>query len=148
MNTTGNRAFVFVDLEELLDFSENVFKITGFETAGALLDIAMHRVTAPDDIFAFTLHFLEQCREILFDLVSTHTHDKIESTLFILWIERIDQLDQFILLHTWADFAPDRVFDSAEIFDMRTVKLSRPVANPEHMRRTVIPVIGNAVLAR
>src|SRR5438552_1461271 len=61
-----------------------------------------------------------------------------------LRVQRGDESLQPGRIHRGADFHSDRVRDTAEVFDMRTVELRRAHADPRHMRGKVVP----AVLAR
>ena len=44
-----------------------------------------------------------------------------------------------------ADLAADRVADAAEELDVRAVELARALADPEHVRRAVVPLAGQRV---
>jgi len=50
----------------------------------------------------------------------------------------IQQLYELFSAHTWANFDPNGVSDSAEIFDVCTRKLPCSITDPEEMRRGII----------
>ena len=47
-----------------------------------------------------------------------------------------------------AELDPERVVDAGEELDVGAVRLPRPLADPEHVRRAVVPVAGQRVLPR
>ena len=136
-----------MDGKELFYFAKNIIKVSCLESCRTLLDITMHRVDRPNDIFACITYRFEQWRVELGDLGCSHTHDKVESALFIVRVERIDQGEQLIRLHTRTDLASDRVLNPAEVFDMCFIEVSCPVTDPEHMCRTVIPLSSLCIFA-
>jgi len=78
--------------------------------------LPVHSVTSfdrPDYIFTGITHSFQKRREVLGNLLRSHTDDQVQPPLFVLRVERIDQGNQFILFHTWADFAPERVSASS-----------------------------------
>src|SRR3546814_16257089 len=59
------------------------------------------------------------------------------------------QPDQIVGVQAWPALHADRVLDATAIFDMGAVELAGTVADPDHVRRGVVPalVVGDRVLA-
>ena len=93
----------------------------------------MHRVDRPDHIFTGIAHSLEQRRVEFADLGCTHAYDQVESPLFILGVECIDQRKEFIRLHGWSYLTPDRVLYPSKVLNVRFVEIACSVTYPEHM---------------
>ena len=81
------------------------------------------------------------------DLVGTHPHDQVETARIVVRVEDIDQADQFLAVHARPDLDPDRIAYAAQHLDMSAVELAGAVADPEHVRRAVVPLAGQAVAA-
>src|SRR3546814_3996388 len=61
-------------------------------------------------------------------------------------IERVEHPEQRIGLEARPALDPDRIADPAQEFDMRRAFEARAIADPQEMRRRVVPVAGQAVL--
>src|SRR3546814_1394507 len=61
-------------------------------------------------------------------------------------IERVEHPEQRIGLEARPALDPDRIADPAQEFDMRRAFEARAIADPQEMRRGVVPVAGQAVL--
>jgi hypothetical protein len=61
-------------------------------------------------------------------------------------LSALAQLEHLVGGGRGADLAADRVADAAEELDVRAVELAGALADPEHVRRAVVPVAGERVL--
>ena len=57
-------------------------------------------------------------------------------------VERLAQREHLVSGGRRSDLAPDRVAHSAEELDVRAVELASAIADPEHVRRAVVPLAG------
>ena len=61
-------------------------------------------------------------------------------------VERLAQREHLVRGRRRPDLAADRVADAAEELDVGAVELAGALADPEHVRRAVVPVAGERVL--
>ncbi|MNO59409.1 hypothetical protein D3C76_499970 [compost metagenome] len=147
MDAAGVGAFRLVHVEELPHFREDAREVAGLVAAGRLDGVGVHRVGTPQYLAAFALHGADQPRQAFADLVRAHAHDQVEAAGIVVRVEDVDQADQVVIGHARADLHPDRVADAAQHFHVGAVRLAGAVADPEHVRRAVVPVAGEAVAA-
>ncbi|MOA10002.1 hypothetical protein D3C78_1298710 [compost metagenome] len=107
----------------------------------------MHRVGAPQHLAPLALDGADQPWQVLTDLAGAHAHDEVEAPGVVGRVERIDQADQLFRVHARADLDPDRVVHPAQELHMCAIELAGAVADPQHVRRAVVVVAGQAVLA-
>ncbi|MNH17312.1 hypothetical protein D3C79_769810 [compost metagenome] len=81
------------------------------------------------------------------NLAGAHAHDQVQAPGVVGRVQRVDQADQFFGVHARANLDPDRVVHAAQELHMGTVQLAGAVADPQHVRRAVVVVAGQAVLA-
>ena len=57
-----------------------------------------------------------------------------------IWMECLtsEQLSQFFVSQRWANFDPNWITNSAEVFNVCAIQLSRTVANPQKVCRGII----------
>ena len=60
---------------------------------------------------------------------------------------RSHSVDELVGGRRRADLDAERVVDAGEELGVRAVGLARPLADPEHVRRAVVPVAGQRVAA-
>ena len=82
------------------------------------------------------------------DLVGPETADQRQSAGLVGWIEDVDQVQQTVGGQRRSAFQADGVLDAAEELDMRTVRLSGPVADPDHMARGGVMIAAGRIDAR
>ena len=58
----------------------------------------------------------------------------------VLGVEYVDETQQFVGAHRRTDLETERVRDTAQELDVGAVELAGTVADPEHVRRAVVPV--------
>ena len=134
-------------LEELLHLAKDLREVTGLVAAAGLDGVAVHRVGAPQHLLAFALYRADQCRQMIADLVRTHPRDQVQAARIVVRVEHVDQADQVIRVHARADFDADRVVHPPQEFDVRAVELAGAVADPQHVRRAIVVIVGQAVAA-
>ena len=109
----------------------------------------MHWITAPDNLGTACLHRFQQRRQTGTNLVRAHARDQRQLTWHIVRVQRFDQPNEFIRIEARPALQTNGVANTTHIFDMRPVGLPGPVTNPDHMRRSGIPVllVGDGVAA-
>ncbi|MNZ66015.1 hypothetical protein D3C78_842200 [compost metagenome] len=105
----------------------------------------MHRVGTPQHLLAFTLDGTDQLRQVIADLVRAHPCDQVQAAGVVVRVERVDQANQVVGVHARADLDPDRVVHPAQEFDVGAVELAGAVADPQHVRRAIVVIVGQAV---
>ncbi len=147
MNPAGIAALGLVHLEELLHLAKNLCKVAGLVAAAGLDGVAVHRVRTPQHLLALALYRTNQVGQVVADLAGAHARNQVEAAWVVVRVEDVDQADQVLRFHARADLDPDRVVDPAQELDVGAVQLPRAVADPEHVRRAVVIVVGQAVAA-
>src|SRR5205814_2119851 len=71
-----------------------------------------------------------------------HARAQREAAGLVRRVELANQPQHLVGFGGRAAFHADRVLDAAQEFDMRAVELLRAVAEPDKMRRAVVPVAG------
>ncbi len=147
MNAAGMTAFGLVHLEELLHLVEDLREITGLVASAGLDGIAVHGVGAPQHLAPLALYAADQPWQVVADLARAHAYDQVQAPWVVGRVEGVDQAEQFLGVHAGADLDPDRVVHPTQELDMGAVQLASAVADPQHVRRAVVVVAGQAVLA-
>ena len=135
-----------VDGEEALHLAQDTVERPGLQPAGRLHRVAVHRVARPDDAPAFFLDGADQPGQVRLDLVRSEAGDQRQPPRFVRGIERIDQPQQVVGLEARAAFETERITDAAQELDMRRSGEAGAVADPQHVRRGVVPVAGQRIL--
>ena len=107
--------------------------------------VAVHRVAAPDHAAPLPRDRAQQWRQPGLDLARAHAGDQRQPAGNIVRVQPVDQPQQLIRRHRRPAFQPDRIAHAAQELHMRPVRLARPLANPQQMRRTVVADAGQAV---
>ncbi len=136
-----------VGVDEPCDLADDVLEVAGLSTAGSSVGVGMHRVAGPDHRVPGVAHGLEQRAERFLDVLVAHPRDQRQPTGDPRRIERLAQLEDVVGGRRRPDLAADRVVDPAEELDVRPVELAGALADPEHVRRAVVPTAGQRVLA-
>ncbi|MNQ85886.1 hypothetical protein D3C85_1010620 [compost metagenome] len=147
MDAAGVAALGLVHGEELLHFGEDLREVAGLVAAAGLDGVAVHGVGTPQHLPAFALHLAHQARHMGFDLVRAHAHDQVEAAGVVVRVEDVDQADQLLAVHARPHLDADGVAHAAQELHMGAVQLAGTVADPEHVRRAVVPTAGEAVAA-
>src|SRR6266576_653275 len=142
MHAAGIAALGEVDCEGAVQLIEDAVEDPRLVTGGGGDRVAVHRVDAPHDLATFALHGADQGRQFCLDLVGAHARDQREVAGVVRRVELANQPQHLVGLGGRAASHADRVLDSAQEFDMRAVELLRAVAEPDEMRRAVVPVPG------
>lgn len=80
------RTFGTMDREEGFHFLEDAVERARLVTACGDR-VAMHRVTRPDDLAAFTFNSTDELWQMIADLVVTETSNERQTTCFVFWVE-------------------------------------------------------------
>ena len=134
-----------VDVEEPLDLLHDVLERPGLE-AGAHLDrVAVHRIARPDHLAPFPLHGPDQPRQVGLDLVMAHAGDDRHPSRLVGRVEDVDQPQQVVRVHGGAGLQPQGIGEAAGILDVGAIEVARAVAQPDQVRRGVVPVTRQGV---
>ena len=120
MDATGMGIFRAVNREESGHFSQNSVERTGLQAPCGLDRIAVHGVTAPQNMVTFSLHGANQAGQMRLNLVMAESGDEGDSARLVPRIQRIEQADQLIRLQTRPAFQAQRVAYAAQELHMRT----------------------------
>ena len=145
MHAARPGAVLAVDGEELLHLREDGAEGARLEAARGLDRIAVHRVAGPHHLGALGLHRLDQARQVRRDIARAHPADERQPARLVPGIELPEQALEMVCRQRRAAFQPERVADAAQELDMRLVRVARAVADPEHVRRAVVPLARQAV---
>jgi hypothetical protein len=75
----------------------------------------------------------------------THARDQGQTSRHVLRVQHVDEAAQLVDAHRRADLQAERIRDSAQELDVGAVELAGAIADPEHVRRAVVPVAGQRV---
>ncbi len=88
----------------------------------------------------------QQGPEAVFDVVGAHAGDQRQPTGDACRVELLAQFQHEVGRGVRTDLAADRVADTAEELDVRAVELASALADPQHVRRAVVPAAAQRVL--
>ena len=77
--------------------------------------------------------------------VGAHAGDEREPARHPVGVERVAQREHFVRARCRSDLAAERIADAPEELDVRAVELAGAVADPEHVRRAVVPLAREGV---
>ena len=95
---------------------------------------------------AFALHRAHQLGQARLDLVMSIASDQSHAASDATGVERVEHAQQRVRLKAGSTFHANRVADTAQEFDMRRTFEAGAIANPQHVRRGVIPLAGERIL--
>src|SRR6516162_1393379 len=98
MNATGVTPFGGMDRKGVVQFGEDAVERAGLVAVRGSDRVAVHRITAPDDLSPFALDGAYQVGQPRLDLVCAHTGDQSEASRLVLGIEAIDQTYEIVWL--------------------------------------------------
>ena len=84
-------------------------------------------------------------RQRVDETLGAHPHDERQPSGPATRVEPLAELDDLTGGRRRAELDPERVPDAGEELDVRAVRLVRALADPEHVRRAVVPVAGQRV---
>ena len=102
----------------------------------------MHRVGDPDDLRAFSLHTLNDCGQVLADVLRTHAGDEGQSTGLAVRVELIDQGECVLCGGGRAQLHADGVADLGEEVYVCIVDAAGALANPQEVCGGVVGQLG------
>mmetsp|Transcript_25232 Transcript_25232/g.54844 ORF Transcript_25232/g.54844 Transcript_25232/m.54844 type:complete len:290 (-) Transcript_25232:475-1344(-) len=109
--------------------------------------VAVHRIADPGDGLPCLANSLDQCWELIPQLLGTHADDHCQATRSVVWVHLGHQRDQITRIHLVTDLDTNGILDSTQKLDVGMVKLPGPLTAPQEVRRAIIPVPTGAVLA-
>ena len=131
--------------KEALHFAEDLIEGPGFITGLRLDGVSVHRITGPHHFSAFFFRRPNKRRQFFLDLVMTHSADQNQTPGIVFRVQDIDNPQQLVRGLRRTGFQSDRIGDAPHEFDMTTIQLARPVADPQHMGRCVVPAARNGI---
>ncbi len=108
----------------------------------------MHRVRRPDDRMPRVSDGAQERRQGVDEALRAHSHDERQPSRPPRWIERFAELEDLICRRRRSELDSERVVHPGEELHVRAAQLPRPLADPEHVRRAVVPVAGQGVPPR
>ena len=90
---------------------------------------------------------VEQRSQRVLHLGRSHPGDQRQPTRDARRVEPLAQLQDELDLRRGADLAAERVAHATQELDVRPVELAGALADPQHVRRAVVPAAGERVLA-
>ena len=93
-------------------------------------------------------HRPDERRELVLDPSRAHARDQRQASGHPVRIEALARVDQLVCGRGRADLEAERVSDTREELDVGAVSLARPVADPQHVGRAVVPLAGERVPPR
>ena len=108
----------------------------------------MHRIRRPDDGVPGVPNGADDRRQRVDEALRPHPHDQRQPPGPPRRIEPLAELDDLVGGRRRPELDPERVVDAGEELDVRASQLVRSLADPEHVRRAVVPVAGQRVLPR
>ena len=127
---------------------ENPVERPGFVPALRLDGVAVHRIAGPHHLFAFAFDGTDEFRQFFLDLFVAHPADQHQAAGIVPRVQGIDQFQQAVGGLARAGFQADRIGNPAHEIDMGAVELAGPVADPQQVRRRVVPVAGGRIDTR
>ena len=108
----------------------------------------MHRVARPDDGVLGVAHGLQQRRQRLAHVPCAEPRDQRQPARGPLRIQTLAEPQHIVPARVRAELDAERVVHAREELDVGALRVARPLADPEHVRRAVVPVARRRVAAR
>ena len=147
VDAARDRPFRLVDLEEVPDLSQDFLEFPGLLPEFAGVGVAVHRVAAPDQLETLLFHFGGEPWQMILDDPGPEAGDQGQPARFIIRVEAEDDVFDLIEIVIRADLDADRVSHPAQKFDVGTLRLAGPIADPEHVGTAVVPSAGDRIPA-
>ena len=102
-----------MDGEEDFDLAHDRLERARFVSVGGSDGVAVHGVADPQNVAPFFCEAAEQGGEGSFDLFCPHAHDEGDASGSIVWVEQVEQAQQFVGFCVCAAFDAERIMDAA-----------------------------------
>ena len=145
MHATRPGAALRVGREEAFELAHDGVEVAGLLPSGRGIGVAVHRIAGPHNRVAGVADRDEQWHEGVDHLVGAHASDEREAAGDAIGVERFAQSEHVLGGRSRTHLAPDGVLHPLEERDVRAVELTRAFADPQHVRRAVVPVAGEGV---
>ena len=100
------------------EFIEDYRELAGLTAAVCLDGVAVHRITAPDDIYAGLFCCANQRRENRLDLLCAEPSDERDAPRLVVGIQNPEKRFEIIWIATRIYLHTDRIGNTAEVLDM------------------------------
>mmetsp|Transcript_6119 Transcript_6119/g.8554 ORF Transcript_6119/g.8554 Transcript_6119/m.8554 type:complete len:406 (-) Transcript_6119:368-1585(-) len=109
--------------------------------------VAVHRVRAPQHRPPLPLHGPDELGQVLPQLLGPHPDDHHHPARDVVRVHRREQLQQLLRTGLVRHLDAHRIAHSGHEVQMCVVQLAGSLAHPQHVRRAVVPAVGDGVLA-
>ncbi|KAG5460190.1 MAG: hypothetical protein BJ554DRAFT_7793, partial [Olpidium bornovanus] len=109
------------------------------QTLGITYSLPVHRIASPDHDVAGPLHSGDVIGEVLLDVIDAVAGNQSALSHLPFRVQLVEQRAQILRSHGRPAFDADRVFDAAEVLDMRPVQLPGAVADPKKVGSDIVP---------
>ena len=139
MNATWPCAFCAMRENEASDFTNDVVEVAGLATIWCGECVGVHWIACPHNRVPCVAHSTKQGTQCFFNIVCTHASDQRESAWDARWVECLAQVEHKINTCVFANFATNWIAYATKKLNVRSVKLTRAFADPQHVCTAVIP---------
>ena len=99
-----------------------------------------HWIARPNDMTTFFFHGTDQLGQVPFNILRAITGNQCYPTRIIFRIENVEQTDKFVGFQAWATLHTNWVVDAPAKLDMRVIRLTGTITQPNHVTGGCIPV--------
>ena len=131
--------------EELGGLGEDVVEAAGLLAARGDEGVAVHRVAGPELAAPSSRSASTRGGSSSLTRSWPMREISVKSPGAVLGVEHVDETAQLVDAHRRADLQPERVGHPAQELHVRAVELAGAVADPQQVRRAVVPVAGERV---
>lgn len=101
--------------------------------------LSMHGIADPNNRMSAPEHSIDVSWQVIIDLSGAVAGDEGDTATLSVRVDDLQKAYQLVGSHARSDLDTDRVANASEVLDMRASQLSGAVANPDEMRRGVVP---------
>ena len=148
VDAAGPDVLFATDGEERDDLVHDRVEAAGLDPGRRAEDVRVHRVARPDDGLLRVAHGVQERRQSLRKRLGAHPDDERQPAGDAKRIQLLGELEQLLGGRRRPDLDPERVVHAREELGVSAVRLPGALADPEHVRRAVVPVPGERVAAR
>mmetsp|Transcript_27758 Transcript_27758/g.51683 ORF Transcript_27758/g.51683 Transcript_27758/m.51683 type:complete len:447 (+) Transcript_27758:1034-2374(+) len=148
MHTARHRAFGLMHAKEFADLAQNGIERPRFVARRRLDRVAMHRIADPDHIGPLFAHRVDQARQVFADRACAKARDQGQAARLILGVQLGHQQFEVLTRHGGAAFQANGVLNTAGELHMGTIRLTGPVADPDHVTRAGQPFARSRIQSR
>ena len=145
VDTAGERTQGLVHLEEAANLVEHVVEAAGLVAGGHGDGVAVHRVGYPHDLRAFSLNALNNCGQLLADVLRAHAGDEGQAAGLAVRVELVDQRECVLCGGGRTQLHADGVADLGEEVYVCIVDAAGALANPQEVCGGVVGQMGTRV---